>query len=968
MVGSQISDDAFVEFTKMFGDYMHGEEDEPGDYFEKSPMFFERDESPNYDSQDLSEKESKDLCNEDPKKFFYLGLHKEYPELERDALKNILPIDAGFYFKFDYHAREEDEFRDLLQSASEYISQQNARAFFYYHLHHKFPELGRGAIIQLIDTNPDSFFDLGLQKDYPDFEEGANNARNIKDPHKIELELDQLSELKRNAKLSVRDKDDKWEDKLSGGLADKKKPEDFDKEQLDKGVEVELEHVDDEDLATEISMDHLTEDPKYYDKLEKVEKHALSKRAKKDKPKAGIFITLPDHLAKQFPLLGNDDSAPHTTALFIGHVPKKHEKLLLETVKRVVKEFNPFEMELDDKVTYFPATKHLDGCKIAKLKIISPELHKLNKSLVGAIESAEMKMDNHFPIYKPHVTLSYMPEGRKAYDRDFPQGSWVVNEIHIWNGDKKNTIQLGNTTASTNHNISKRAAGVSGWISRRGEKSPEIGMYEHYPFVERHKELFGFNDSDDMNLIYMPGSEENKKLLDNWIRIAGHGNGISIDVVNMTNNDIFSIQEFIANKYTSMGTEYRPSDIYISDCKSYGSNCDFIETSFDEFMMAGGTNDLKRKLRGSPVISRRVVLGSDEQSLSKTSGEVYSLHGLSEDLEKQILDLPGAHDSSVGNNFSGSFKYSDEIVIYWRITKYSPDHYSVMSRNYAPYYEAIVAFRDRPAKKEVDLLHIKEDSFERAAEKLTETLHGLDDNKELVDYINNKDSEFSNVIPLFPKNSSISKRSESKTKRVGKLSAREAATQPIDNITNKFNIDEVKKIEEDNSKIREDIERHKEYMEARKLYEDTFNFYRDNDLSGLSLDEKRKQFLKHQFNLKEIGISPSFWEYPQDKEKIRRRKQFWKHQFDLSEIGERPHFWEYPFGEETKEKLKPMINDGYRHKAHMDARKEYKIVFDKYLKSHISSRSPAVTTLYGINEDIGVSGVVNLSKRVYGIY
>jgi len=61
------------------------------------------------------------------------------------------------------------------------------------------------------------------------------------------------------------------EDKLPGGLADKKSPKDFDKKQLAKGTKVEMEHVDDRALAQEIAMDHLTEDPKYYEKLETIE-------------------------------------------------------------------------------------------------------------------------------------------------------------------------------------------------------------------------------------------------------------------------------------------------------------------------------------------------------------------------------------------------------------------------------------------------------------------------------------------------------------------------------------------------------------------------------------------------------------------------------------------------------------------------------------------------------------------------
>jgi hypothetical protein len=62
------------------------------------------------------------------------------------------------------------------------------------------------------------------------------------------------------------------EDLIPGGLADKRKPGDFDPKALAQGIKVELEHTDDRGVAQEISMDHLTEDPKYYQKLEKMER------------------------------------------------------------------------------------------------------------------------------------------------------------------------------------------------------------------------------------------------------------------------------------------------------------------------------------------------------------------------------------------------------------------------------------------------------------------------------------------------------------------------------------------------------------------------------------------------------------------------------------------------------------------------------------------------------------------------
>ena len=57
---------------------------------------------------------------------------------------------------------------------------------------------------------------------------------------------------------------------LGGGLSSKFKGS-YDKNQLAKGTQVELEHTDNKVIAKKIAMDHLAEMPDYYDKLEVME-------------------------------------------------------------------------------------------------------------------------------------------------------------------------------------------------------------------------------------------------------------------------------------------------------------------------------------------------------------------------------------------------------------------------------------------------------------------------------------------------------------------------------------------------------------------------------------------------------------------------------------------------------------------------------------------------------------------------
>ena len=64
-----------------------------------------------------------------------------------------------------------------------------------------------------------------------------------------------------------------YEDKLPGGLADDRVPEDYEPRALQQGVEVEMEHTNDPEVAKEIAMDHLEEDLDYYGKLQLIDPH-----------------------------------------------------------------------------------------------------------------------------------------------------------------------------------------------------------------------------------------------------------------------------------------------------------------------------------------------------------------------------------------------------------------------------------------------------------------------------------------------------------------------------------------------------------------------------------------------------------------------------------------------------------------------------------------------------------------------
>lgn len=71
-------------------------------------------------------------------------------------------------------------------------------------------------------------------------------------------------------------------DRLPGGKGDKLKPEDVDHEQLEMGIMIEMEHTTDWEIAMEIALDHLAEDPAYYTKLKSVENSKVQNPGKVD--------------------------------------------------------------------------------------------------------------------------------------------------------------------------------------------------------------------------------------------------------------------------------------------------------------------------------------------------------------------------------------------------------------------------------------------------------------------------------------------------------------------------------------------------------------------------------------------------------------------------------------------------------------------------------------------------------------
>ena len=102
---------------------------------------------------------------------------------------------------------------------------------------------------------------------------------------------------------------------LIGGVGDVTAPSNVNTKELSIGVQVEMEHTNDEKIATEIAMDHLTEDPQYYSKL------VAAGLAKEFSPSSNSGLGDPNQSINDAPRIGNNSVSSNNIVGNIGHTP-----------------------------------------------------------------------------------------------------------------------------------------------------------------------------------------------------------------------------------------------------------------------------------------------------------------------------------------------------------------------------------------------------------------------------------------------------------------------------------------------------------------------------------------------------------------------------------------------------------------------------------------------------------------------
>ena len=162
-------------------------------------------------------------------------------------------------------------------------------------------------------------------------------------------------------------------DVIAGGKADGESPEKFDQEQIKMGLKVEMEHTDDPMVAIEITMDHLTEFPDYYTRLDKMEK-----QAKGDTKSEGLVDSTPEEEELTDELLGfkphnvgdyTDEEFDYAAAERNYHDKEDYDKnKVYDADEEYVTEFNQLidEFGLNNVKAMFPSG--LEGFRDSRIR------------------------------------------------------------------------------------------------------------------------------------------------------------------------------------------------------------------------------------------------------------------------------------------------------------------------------------------------------------------------------------------------------------------------------------------------------------------------------------------------------------------------------------------------------------------------------------------------------------------------
>lgn len=161
----------------------------------------------------------------------------------------------------------------------------------------------------------------------------------------------------------------------------------------------------------------------------------------------------------------------HITIVYVG--ADVAIDVLAEAVKatyEVTSKAAPFTVRAT-RVTHFPGNPDdQEGYPIIA-RVESDALHELRDNLVAALDDAGVDFDRKFPVYKPHVTLSYAAEPVEEFR--IPVIEWGAHEVVMWGGgegDERLKVTFPLTLPSVVQRVAARfmsAAAACGHLATR---------------------------------------------------------------------------------------------------------------------------------------------------------------------------------------------------------------------------------------------------------------------------------------------------------------------------------------------------------------------------------------------------------------------------------------------------------------------------------------------------------------------
>ena len=169
----------------------------------------------------------------------------------------------------------------------------------------------------------------------------------------------------------------------------------------------------------------------------------------------------------------------HITLLHLGDdVPIEQLAKAIVAVFGVTSKTKPFTVQTNRVTAFPPHPEH--GTVPIICPIVSPALHDLQARLKSALDNVKVEYSKTFPIYQPHVTLSYVKDplvhADHTADKDIPPLEWGVADVVLWGGNDGDQrfsanfpLTIGKTAASRSDVIYRALVRVARWKAGHDE-------------------------------------------------------------------------------------------------------------------------------------------------------------------------------------------------------------------------------------------------------------------------------------------------------------------------------------------------------------------------------------------------------------------------------------------------------------------------------------------------------------------